>query len=138
MPSWLSAYLATGVVFVAADAVWLSIMAPRFYKPQLGALMRDQIALAPAIVFYLIYIAALTVLVVLPALGAHSATRALTHGLLFGLGAYATYDITNASILKGWPPAITYVDMAWGSVATGLAAWLAVMALSALRGNAPL
>jgi uncharacterized membrane protein len=98
--------------------------------------MRDQNAVAPAVAFYFIYIAALTVLVVLPALGAQNATRALAHGVLFGLAAYATYDLTNAAILKGWPSPITYVDMAWGSIATGIAAWLAVLALSALRGAA--
>jgi len=133
MPSWLSAYLVTGAIFVAVDAVWLSLMGPRFYRSHLGPLMREQFALAPAIAFYVIYIGVLTALVVAPALAAQSPTRALVTGLLFGLGTYATYNLTNASTLKGWSPVVTVVDMAWGCIATGAAAALAVLILGALN-----
>lgn len=132
MPSWLSTYLVTGAIFVAADAIWLWVMAQRFYRAQLGPLMRDEIAFAPAIAFYLIYVGALAALVVAPALAAQNSGRALLHGLLFGIAAYATYDLTNAATLKGWPTALTFVDMAWGAIATGAAAWLAVVVLTAL------
>jgi uncharacterized membrane protein len=136
MPSWLSAYLITGAVFVLADAVWLSAMAPRFYRSQLGELMRDQVVLAPAIIFYIVYVGALTALVVLPALATQNATRALIYGCLFGLAAYGTYDLTNAATLKGWPLALTLVDLTWGVLATGLAACVSVLALTALSPSA--
>jgi uncharacterized membrane protein len=49
--------------------------------------------------------------------------------LRFGLVAYGTYDLTNLSTLKDWPPVITVVDMAWGTVLTGTVAsaswWIA-------------
>lgn len=42
-------------------------------------------------------------------------------GAALGLLAYGTYDLTNMSVIRDFniPPAI--IDMAWGSVATGLA-----------------
>jgi uncharacterized membrane protein len=36
----------------------------------------------------------------------------------FGLIAYATYDLTNLATLKGWPVAVTVVDLCWGMVLT--------------------
>jgi len=38
------------------------------------------------------------------------------HAALFGLVAYATYDLTNLATIKDWPVLITVVDMIWGTV----------------------
>ena len=54
-----------------------------------------------------------------------SASGALLRGAALGLLAYATYDLTNQATLRGWPWSVTLADMAWGTVATGLAAWTA-------------
>jgi len=35
----------------------------------------------------------------------------LALGALFGLVAYATYDLTNLATLKDWPLAVTIVDL---------------------------
>ena len=133
MPSFLVAYLVTGGIFLALDAAWLTLMSGRLYRPALGSLMRDDIALAPAIVFYLVYVSVLTVLVVAPAAAAGKGSRALFHGALIGLAAYATYNLTNAATLKGWPNLITFVDWTWGTFVSGATAWLAVVCLNAIR-----
>jgi uncharacterized membrane protein len=39
-------------------------------------------------------------------------------GALFGLFAYATYDLTNMATLTNWPLGMSLMDMAWGSVAS--------------------
>jgi uncharacterized membrane protein len=43
----------------------------------------------------------------------------LWRGALFGLLAYATYDLTNLATIQGWPWEIAVVDMVWGTVITG-------------------
>jgi uncharacterized membrane protein len=115
-------YLATAATFLAMDSVWLTLTVNRLYRPRIGALMADKPALAPAAIFYLIYIAALLVLAVAPAAKAASWSQLLTRAALFGLAAYATYDLTNQATLKDWSSVITLADMAWGTVATTVAA----------------
>ena len=44
-----------------------------------------------------------------------SAARALLFGALFGLIAYATYDLTNLAVLREFPTFVAVVDMAWGA-----------------------
>ncbi|MCJ8142587.1 DUF2177 family protein [Ancylobacter sp. A5.8] len=119
---WIVAYAATGIVFLAIDAVWLSLMASRLYKPLLGGMMAEQVNLPPAILFYLLYVVGIVVFAVQPALASGKWTTALALGALFGLIAYGTYDLTNHATLRNWPAVITAVDLAWGTVLTGIAA----------------
>lgn len=116
------AYFATGIVFLAIDAVWLSTMASRFYKPQLGDLMTNQPSWPAAVLFYLLYVAGVVLFVVQPALGSGRWSSALVMGALFGLVAYGTYDLTNQATLRDWPALLTVVDLAWGTVLTAVAA----------------
>ena len=49
-------YLTAALVFVLVDMIWLGAMAPRFYKPIMGDIMRSQLQFAPAaVVFISIY-----------------------------------------------------------------------------------
>jgi len=116
------AYAAALVVFLALDAVWLSTMAQRLYRPAIGHLMRDGFALAPALAFYLLYLLGLVVFAVLDGLARGRATVAGARGALFGLVAYATYDLTNQATLRDWPWAVTLVDLCWGTAASAVAA----------------
>jgi uncharacterized membrane protein len=125
--------LATAGTMLALDAAWLMSMTPRFYKPRLGGLMAEAPSPAPAVVFYLLYVAAIVALAVLPALDG-GWNRLLANAALLGLTAYGTYDLTNQATLKGWPLSVTLADMAWGVVATTAAACAGYVAL--LRLNA--
>lgn len=129
LKSYLAASAATFLVFVVIDFIWLSNAARLFYRPNLGALLLDRPALAPALVFYVLYGFGLALLVVRPSVDAGSVVTALWMGGLFGLVAYGTYNLTNAATLDGWSLKVTIVDMAWGSVLTGFSAaaglWLA-------------
>jgi len=104
------------------DAIWLSLTAGPLYRARLGALLLPQFAVAPAVVFYLLYALGLVVLAELPALAAGSWRFAATRGGLFGCVAYATYDLTNQATLRGWPTAVTLADMGWGTVLSAAAA----------------
>jgi uncharacterized membrane protein len=117
------AYLSTAVVFLALDAVWLSQMADRLYRPAIGHLMADGFSLPPAVLFYVLYIAGVVFFAVAPALESRRPVlSALGHGALLGLLCYATYDLTNQATLKGWPWHITLLDLVWGATLTGTAA----------------
>jgi uncharacterized membrane protein len=58
-------------------------------------------------------------LAVMPGLREGAVLAALWRGALFGLLAYATYDLTNLATLQGWPWELAVVDMIWGTVLTG-------------------
>jgi uncharacterized membrane protein len=120
-----AAYAVTALAFLGLDAVWLTTMADRLYRPALGNLMAEKFALGPAAAFYFLYVAGIVGFAVAPAVAAGSATSALLRGAALGLVAYATYDLTNQATLRGWPWSVTLADLAWGTVATGLAAWIA-------------
>ncbi|WP_428248825.1 DUF2177 family protein [Ferrovibrio sp.] len=125
-----TATLALLLLMAFADAIWLSLAAPAFYRPLLGDRLNDMPVLWAAIGFYLLYAAGVAWFVLRPALVAASARRAVLHGAGFGLVAYGTYDLTNQATIVGWPVAVTLVDMAWGSLLTastaGLATWIAL------------
>ncbi|QFR34856.1 DUF2177 family protein [Ancylobacter sp. TS-1] len=120
--AFLISYVSTGIVFLAIDAVWLSLMASRLYRPLIGGLMADGLNLAPAILFYLLYVAGIVVFAVQPALGSGRWTTALMLGGFLGLVAYGTYDLTNHATLRDWPALITIADLAWGTVLTAASA----------------
>ncbi len=119
---FLVAYLAALVAMFVIDLVWLSSMMSRFYQPKMSHLLASSFSMAPAVVFYLIYVFALTYFVILPAFENRSLSQALLGGFIFGLAAYGTYDLTNQATLKNWPLELTVVDMAWGSILTTLVA----------------
>lgn len=112
-------YAASLASFLVLDLAWLTATVSRFYKPRLGDLMAPQPRLGAAALFYLLYVAGVLALAVFPGLRDGSATAAIWRGALFGLVAYATYDLTNLSTLRGWPLDLTLVDMLWGAVLTG-------------------
>jgi len=108
-------FIALAVLF-AIDMVWLVLIAKKFYREQIGFLMKPDINWIAAIVFYLLFIAGLVIFVISPAIQKHSWTHAILFGALFGLISYATYDLTNLATIKGWPVLVTLVDLAWGMV----------------------
>ncbi|MCU4121452.1 DUF2177 family protein [Variovorax sp. N23] len=116
------AYVATAVVFLALDAVWLGTMADRLYRPAMGSIMLERFALAPAAAFYLIYIVGVVVFAVAPALQSGRWTTALGYGAMLGLMAYATYDLTNQATLKDWSWTVTIADLCWGTFVTAVSA----------------
>jgi uncharacterized membrane protein len=111
-------FVTAAAIFVAIDAVWLTAIAGKFYKKELGSLLAPKANLKPAAVFYALYIVGMVVFAINPALRQHSLSYVIKYAALLGLTMYATYDLTNASTLKNWPAKVTYVDMAWGTTIT--------------------
>jgi uncharacterized membrane protein len=114
---WLAVYGFMLLVLLALDAVWLGVVARGMYARELGHLLAPSVRWGAAAFFYLLYVAGLLALVVAPSRAA-TAGEAAWRGALFGLVAYATYDLTNLATLSGWPLSVTIVDLAWGAAIT--------------------
>src|SRR5690242_10783876 len=98
----LLAYFATLVVFGVFDGLWLWTVSGRIYRPVLGDILLTDLRLAPAIAFYLLFPAGLTLLAVAPALRSSDLSTVLINGALLGALAYGTYDLTNYATLRNW------------------------------------
>lgn len=122
---WPLAYGLTAVIFLGMDAVWLSQANQALYQPAIGHLMASSIDWAAAALFYLLYIGGMVFFGEAPALQQGRSLVALGRGALFGLMAYATYDLTNQATMRDWPWSVTVMDLLWGSFASGVAAWAA-------------
>jgi uncharacterized membrane protein len=116
------AYLGAGLTMAVLDAIWLTLASGRLYRPVIGSIMADKPDLRPAVAFYLIYLAGIVFFAIAPGLKADSLAKTVIAGALFGLVAYATYDLTNQATLKVWSTHITLIDMAWGAFLTATAA----------------
>lgn len=115
---FIKLYLLSFISLIGLDAIWLTKVSPKLYKEQIGHLMADKPNLPAAGLFYLIYILGLVIFIVQPAVQKESVMYAAIRGALFGLVAYATFDLTSLAVLKNWPIKITIVDLAWGSLLT--------------------
>jgi uncharacterized membrane protein len=117
-----AAWLGAGVVFVLLDAVWLTTTNQALYRPILAPVLTAAPRLAPAILFYLVYLTGTVIIAVRPALEARDWRRAPVMGALFGFFAYATYDLTNQATLAVWATKITLIDLTWGTFLTATGA----------------
>ena len=122
MIKYVAAYLGAGLTFAIIDAVWLTTMTPRLYKPIIGPILADKPDMTAAVIFYLVSIAGTVFLAIDPALREGSWTRALLNGAVLGFIAYATYDLTNQATLSVWSWKLTLTDIAWGTFLTGTSA----------------
>jgi uncharacterized membrane protein len=127
MLRYLLTYLATGLAFAALDAVYLTLAGQRVYRPTLDYALADAPNLPAAVAFYLVYVAGVVLLAVLPNREA-SLPKVARTGAILGAMAYATYDLTNQATLKVWTTQITLTDIAWGTVVTSVGATAGVLA----------
>ncbi|OXC76756.1 DUF2177 family protein [Caballeronia sordidicola] len=120
------AFAVTAVVFLILDAIWLGVISRNLYQREIGDLLLPKPNFCAAAVFYVIYIAGLVYFCVVPGVAGQSALRGLVNGAVFGIVAYATYDLTNLATLKGWSTTLVFIDVAWGAVASAIASAVAV------------
>ncbi|MDT8856639.1 DUF2177 family protein [Paracoccaceae bacterium Fryx2] len=125
-------YLATAVIFLALDAVMLTLFMKPLFTSHLGDAMLESPRMAAAALFYLAYVAGLIWLISLPALRAGLPIQALIGGAVLGAMAYGTYEFTSYAIMKDWHPTMVAADVTWGAVLTGFSAWAGVMVTRAL------
>ncbi|HTQ33188.1 MAG TPA: DUF2177 family protein [Stellaceae bacterium] len=132
MKIYVLSYVATGIVFLGCDIVWLSATGSSLYRPLLGDLLLAKFRLAPAVAFYLIYLAGIIFFATSPAIASARWSAALVNGAIFGFVAYATYDLTNQATLRSWSTTITILDLCWGTFVTAVSATLGYLIASAI------
>lgn len=121
MTRYVAAYASTLFVMVAVDLVWLGILARPLYQRGIGHLMAEQANLPFAGLFYLMYAFGLVYLGIGPNASTPGVTGSLFAGAALGFFAYATYDLTNLAVLRGWPVWLALIDMAWGTFISAVA-----------------
>ncbi len=124
------AYSSAGIAFLLIDLLWLGVVAKDTYRDGLGHLLTDKVQAWAAALFYVLYIAGITLYAMRPALITGRIATATQQGALFGFFCYMTYELTNYALLKDWPLNLVFIDIAWGTVLTSLAAsigtWVAL------------
>ena len=122
MTRYLAAYAATLLVMLVLDALWLGVIAKSLYQQGIGHLMSEQPRLVVAAAFYLLYPVGLVVFGVAHGGVGSDWKNAALYGGLFGLFAYATYDLTNLATLRNWPASLAAIDIAWGAFVSAASA----------------
>ena len=77
----------------------------------------------PAALFYMAFVAGLLWFVSEPALRDDAPMQALLNGAILGFLAYGTYEFTSLAVMRDWSMRMVEVDVAWGTVLTGVSAW---------------
>ena len=110
-------YVATLVVLIGLDFLFLGLIAKGFFTAQVGDMLGELKPL-PAVLFYLLYVVGVLIFV---SAGANATTSStLIYGAPFGLFCYATFDLTALALLKHWSWAVAAVDIGWGAVVTAV------------------
>ncbi len=108
------------VIFIVLDLLWLAVIARPIYFKHLGYLAavengRIVFNLPVGLIVQAIIAVGLVVFVSLGLQVNHHLATAVGVGAFAGFVMYCTYDLTNLSFVKGYPVAITLIDIAWGT-----------------------
>lgn len=104
-------FVITLLGYALLDLAFINLFAKAFIQRQVGWLLAPRPDLGAALLFYLIFVAALLYFCVLPA---GSMGKALLNGAFFGLATYATYELVNKALPDRWPWPLVLVDLCWG------------------------
>ena len=132
MLQYLGIYLAVFLTMFVIDALWLGVIAKTMYADAMGSLLSPNPNLWSAAAFYLRFPVGLVIFAVLPQADS-PVWKAALMGALFGFFAYSTYDLTNLAVVKDWPLGLTFIDMAWGTMVSGIAATAGKLAFDYLN-----
>jgi uncharacterized membrane protein len=122
MKRFVIVYLSTLVILLPLDFIFLGAVGKKLFAQHVGDMTLTSPRVAPAILFYSLYLAGVAIFVNgdMPSNWVHS----FLYGAFFGLFCYATFELTNMSLLKHWEWAVVLVDVAWGAVLTAVSAAL--------------
>ena len=112
-------YLSTLVILLPLNFLFLGTIGKTLFEKNVNDMILATPRMAPAILFYLIYLSGIVVFVNRTA---SNWTSNLGYGALFGLFCYATFELTNMTVLKHWEWVVVVADIAWGAVLTGISA----------------
>ena len=120
MKRYIVTYLATAVVLLPLDFMFLDTIGKKLFNDHVGDMVLQSPRIVPAILFYALYHAGVVIFVNGAAPSAWQPNA--LYGALFGLFCYATFELTNMALLKHWEWAVVVPDIVWGAAVTGIAA----------------
>ncbi len=125
MKRYVVLYLATLIILIPIDFLFLGVVAKGFFTSEVGDML-GEIRPVPAILFYLLYVAGILIFVS----GSREANwrSTLKYGALFGVFCYATFELTSLALLKHWTWPIAVVDVSWGAVVTAVSSTAGLLA----------
>lgn len=124
---WL--YIVTAIVFFGLDVPGLRFLVKPVFERDVGALLAERVRIGPAAGFYAAYVAGIVYFASWPALVDAQPSKAFINGMILGALAYGTYEFTNLATLRGWTWRMVALDLAWGTVLTGVSAFAGVTIL---------
>ena len=122
MFKWIATYLGMIVFMFVIDLIWLSVVAKSIYQQGIGHLMAAEPNLIYAGLFYLVYVLGLLWFAIKPNRALPGIKRVFVAGATVGFLVYASYDLTNLSLLKDWPLGLSLMDISWGTLLSGITA----------------
>ena len=117
---WIILYLSTAVVMLPLDFAFLGTVGKKMFDRNVGDMISSTPRVAPAVLFYLIYLVGIVAFV--NGAGPSDWRHNLAYGALLGLVCYSTFELTNMSILRHWEWNVVVSDIAWGTAVTAAAA----------------
>ena len=117
MNRYVVLYLATLIVIIPIDFLFLGVVAKGFFTSQVGDML-GEIRMLPAILFYLLYVVGILIFVSGPVSATWQAT--LLYGALFGFFCYMTFELTSMSLLRHWSWPVVLMDVSWGTLVTAV------------------
>ena len=123
--------LATGAIFLVADALMLTKVLQPLFRQHLGDSLIAGFRWPAAAAFYLLYLFGMVWFAGLPGLR-DGLGVALLNGAILGLVAYGAYELTSWAVMRDWHPVLVAADMAWGTAVTAAASAGGVLVARAL------
>jgi uncharacterized membrane protein len=123
------AFIVILVALILADTLWFVISLDRLYRPMMGDLLSPAPNLFSALGFYLLYAVGLCYFIVFPRLldAKTNIAKLICDAALFGLVAFATYDLTALAVIRNFSAKLALIDMAWGMSAAIFSCLFAVL-----------
>jgi uncharacterized membrane protein len=131
MARYFALFAVALITVLALDALWLGVLMRRFYSTRFAPIGRmwggSMAPVWPAAAAVYVLLSIGIVAFALPqaagAMAAGAAWGALLGGVIYGF-----YNLTNHATLAGWSPAITLVDIGWGTALCAVVTTIVTMA----------
>ena len=118
------------VFFCIIDVFWIYFVATPMYKQEVASLM--ELKIAPAIMFYIIFLLGLIFFVINPNLS-NTLLNVFMIGAFYGLVTYGTYDLTIYATMNIFSLKLVVADILWGMILSGSVATLTVFTSAKLN-----
>ena len=116
--------------FRIIDVFWIYFIATPMYKQEVASLM--ELKVAPAIMFYIIFLLGLIFFVINPNLS-NTLLNVFMIGAFYGLVTYGTYDLTVYATMNIFSLKLVVADILWGMILSGSVATLTVFTSAKLN-----